>query len=237
MPMRVLSGFGLMVAVGVVALAPGVAKAQTLDAVLKQMDASSAKFRSAEANLRRDIFELVVKETTTQTGITYFQRSGSNLQMGIKFDPPSSQIVEIKDGLVQMFEPNANHLTTFSIKKDRARFESFLAVGFGGSGTDLAKLWTITFLGMEPMNDGPRKVQTAKLDLVAKDESTRNTVKHITIWVDPVQNVSLKQQIFFPDGNIQTATYTNLRVNQLTKSALDAFAIKYDKKTVTVDNH
>jgi outer membrane lipoprotein-sorting protein len=231
--MKILSGIGLMVAVGVVALAPGAAKAQTLDDVLKQMDASSAKFRSAQANLRRDIFERVVKETTTQTGITYFQRTGANLQVGIKFDPPSSQIVEIKDGFVQLFEPNANHLTIFPIKKDQAQF---LAIGFGGSGTDLAKLWTITFMGMEPMNDGPKKIQTAKLDLVAKDESTRNTVKHITIWVDPAQNVSLKQQIFLNDGNIQTATYTNLRVNQLTKSAIEAFAIRKNGKT-TVDQH
>ena len=47
---------------------------------------------------------------------------------------------------------------------------------------------------------------------------------------------SLKQQIFFPDGNIQTATYTNLRVNQLNKSAIDAFAIKKNGKT-SVDQH
>jgi outer membrane lipoprotein-sorting protein len=234
--MKGLSKAGWMVAVAVAALVSGTAKAQTLDAVLKQMDASSPKFKSAQANIRRDIYELVVKETTTQTGITYYQRSGSGLQLGIKFDPPSSQVVEIKDGLVQLFEPNANHLTIVSIKKHQAQAESFLTVGFGGSGTDLAKQWTITYQGMEPMNDGSKTVQTAKLDLVAKDESTRNTVKHITIWVDPVQDVSLKQQIFFPDGNIQTATYSNLRVNQLNKSALDAFAIKKNGKT-TVDTH
>jgi outer membrane lipoprotein-sorting protein len=232
--MKFLSRFGLMAAV-VISLT-GAGKAQSLDAVLKQMDASSPKFKSAQANLRRDIYELVVKETTSQTGITYYQRVGASLQVGIKFDPPSSQIVEIKDGLVQLFEPNANHLTIISIKKNQAQYESFLAVGFGGSGTDLAKQWTITFQGMEPMSDGAKTIQTAKLDLVAKDESTRNMVKHITIWVDPAQDVSLKQQIFMNDGNIQTATYTNLRVNQLTKSAIDAFAIKKNGKT-SVENH
>lgn len=234
--MKGLSGFGLVAAVVGVTLMPAVGKAQTLDAVLKQMDAGSAKFKSAQANIRRDIYELVVKDTTSQTGITYYERVGSGLQVGFKFDPPSSQIVEIKDGLVQMFEPNANHLTVISIKKHQAQAESFLTVGFGGSGTDLAKQWTIAYQGMEPMSDGSKTVQTAKLDLVAKDESTRNTVKHLTLWIDPVQDVSLKQQIFFPDGNIQTATYTNLRVNQLNKSAIEAFAIKRNGKT-TVDQH
>ncbi len=235
--MKCLSGFGLVAAVVGVTLMPAVGKAQSLDAVLKQMDAASAKFKSAQANIRKDTYELVVKETTTQTGITYYERVGANLQVGIKFDPPSSQIVEIKDGLVQLFEPNANHLTIISIKKNQAQYESFLALGFGGSGTDLAKQWTINFQGMEPMNDGTKTVQTAKLDLVAKDESTRNMVKHITIWVDPAQDVSLKQQIFMPDGDIQTATYTNLRVNQLKKSAIDAFAIKTKWQRLRLISH
>ena len=75
--MKGLSGFGLVAAVVGVTLMPAVGKAQTLDAVLKQMDAGSAKFKSAQANIRKDTYELVVKDTTTQTGITYYQRVGS----------------------------------------------------------------------------------------------------------------------------------------------------------------
>jgi hypothetical protein len=138
--------------------------------------------------------------------------------------------------MVRMFDPNADHLTQISIKNNQAQYESFLTIGFGGSGTELAKHWTITFQGMEPQSDGTKMVQTAKLDLVAKDADARNLFSHITIWVDPVMDVSLKQQFFQPSGDIQTATYTNIRYNQLSKSDLAAYAIKTDKKT-TVDNH
>ncbi len=45
-----------------------------LDGVLRQMDEASTKFVSAEANFRWDLYERVVKETTTQTGTIYFKR-------------------------------------------------------------------------------------------------------------------------------------------------------------------
>jgi hypothetical protein len=59
---------------------------------------------------------------------------------------------------------------------------------------------------------------------------------HVTLWIDPALDVSLKQQFFQPSGDINTATYTNIRYNELKKSDMDAYAIKTDKKT-TYDNH
>ena len=55
-------------------------KAQTkpwdLDTVLHQMDVSSANFKSAQADVKKDLYERVVKDTTTQTGTVYYQRVG-----------------------------------------------------------------------------------------------------------------------------------------------------------------
>jgi outer membrane lipoprotein-sorting protein len=211
-------------------------KAGDLDAILHHMDVSGAKFQSAQADLKKDLYERVVKDTTTQTGKIYYERVGTGIQMGAVFVPPTAKVIEVKDGVVRMFDPNADHLTQISIKNNQAQYESFLTIGFGGSGTDLAKHWTISFQGMEPQNDGKKMVQTAKLDLVAKDAEARNLFSHITIWVDPEMDVSLKQQFFQPSGDIQTATYTNIRYNQLSKADLGAYAIKTDKKT-SVDNH
>jgi outer membrane lipoprotein-sorting protein len=207
-----------------------------LESVLHQMDVSGANFKSAQADVKKDLYERVVKETTTQKGTIYYQRTGTGVQMGAKFDPPTAKIVEVKDGMVRLFDPNTNHLTQISIKKNQNQYESFLTIGFGGSGTDLAKHWTINYMGIEPLSDGKKMVPTAKLDLVAKDPEAKNVFTHITIWVDPTLDVSLKQQFFQPSGDIQTATYTNIRYNQLKKPDMDAFAIKTDKKT-SVDTH
>jgi outer membrane lipoprotein-sorting protein len=85
-----------------------------------------------------------------------------------------------------------------------------LTTGFGAGSKDLNAAWTITFQGMETI-DG---VQTAKLDLVPKDEKIRDNFSHFTIWVDPSRDISLKQAFFQPSGDSRTVTYSNIRYNK-----------------------
>jgi outer membrane lipoprotein-sorting protein len=196
--------------------------ASNLKAVLAQMDASSASFRSAEAGIRKDQFEKIVHDTTTETGSIYFLHSGTAIQMGAKFDPPAAQTLEYKNGTLRIYQPGNNHLETRTASgADQARFQTALTLGFGGSGADLAKAWDITDQGSEQI-DG---VKVEKLDLVSKDESVRNNYAHITIWIDPVRDVSLKMVTFDPGGNTNTITYSNIRYNQPVKD-LSAYAIK-----------
>jgi outer membrane lipoprotein-sorting protein len=201
-----------------------------LDAVLRQMDAANLKFQSAEADFRWDLYELVVKETTTQTGTIYFKKQGTTTLMGARVVSPSIKIIEFRSGVVRLFEPGTDHLTIIDATKNKAQFESFLTVGFGGSGTDLVKSWTISDLGDETI-DG---VNTAKLDLVAKDPAVRNNCTHMTIWVDPVRGVQLKQSLYMPSGDYRTAVYANIKYNQ--KVDEKPYQININKKT-TIDKH
>jgi outer membrane lipoprotein-sorting protein len=89
------------------------------------------------------------------------------------------------------------------------------------------------------MSDGSKQVQVEKLDLVSKDPTIRNNYSHITIWVDPARDVSLKQTLFEasggkPSGNTRTAVYTNIRPNE--KVNTDAFAIKCPGKCTVVQH-
>jgi len=194
------------------------------------MDAASQKFQSAEADFRWDLYELVVKETTTQTGTIYFKKQGTTTVMGARIVSPSIKIIEFRNGVVRLFEPSTDHLTIIDATKNKAQFESFLTVGFGGSGTELAKAWTISDLGDETI-DG---VKTAKLDLVAKDPAVRNNCTHMTIWVDPVRGIQLKQSLYMPSGDYRTAVYANIKYNQ--KVDEKPYQIKTDSKT-TKDQH
>ena len=218
---------------GVVLCASGSAVAQPkpghLDEVLRQMDAASEKFKSAQADFRWDLYERVVKETSTQTGTIYFMRDGALMEMGAKVLPPSAKVLEYRRGQLSLFDPGANHLLLMSSGAKQAEFESFLTLGFGGSGRDMAKAWTISDLGTEPMSDGEKMVSTEKLDLVAKDPGVRNMFTHIVIWIDPARAISLKQQFFMPSEDVRTSLYTHIRYNE--KVDTRPFAIKTDKNT------
>jgi outer membrane lipoprotein-sorting protein len=109
-----------------------------------------------------------------------------------------------------------------------------MTLGFGGSGTDLAKAWTITDQGSEPISDGMQTVKTEKLDLVSKDPSIRGNFSHITIWVDPARDVSLKQVSYQPSGDTRTVYFTNIRLNQPVDTK--PFAINCKGKCVVVQH-
>ncbi len=201
-----------------------------LDEVLRQMDAASLKFQSAEANFRWDLYERVVKETTTQTGTIYFKKQGSSINMGTRITSPSLRLIEFRNGVVRVFDPTSNHLTIINTAKNKSQVEAFLTVGNGGSGKDLAAAWTIADLGDEVL-DG---VKTAKLDLVPKDPAVRANCTHMTIWVDPVRGIQLKQSLYMPSGDYRTAVYTDIKYDQ--KVDEKPYQIKTDSKT-TVDQH
>ena len=201
-----------------------------VQAVLRQMDAASAKFKSTEADFKWDLYERVVRETTTQVGRIYFERVGTGTEMGAVIQPPQAKTIEYKDGLVRIFDPGANHVT--QLRGNQAQLESFLTLGFGGSGKDLEKAWTVTAQGTEAISDGAQSVMTTKLDLVPKSDSVRANFSHILIWVDPTRGISLKQQAFTPSEDVRTATFTHIRYNQ--KVDVSKYAIKTDKKT-TID--
>jgi outer membrane lipoprotein-sorting protein len=196
-----------------------------VDEVLREMDAASARFKSAEADFRWELFERVVKQTTTQSGTIYFVKDGTNTQMGARLDSPAPKFLEFRDGTLRVFDPGPDHLTTISSKQNQAQIEAFLTLGFGGSGKDLAKVWTISDLGTESI-DG---VETAKLDLVPKDPNVRNNCTHIIIWVDASRGISLKQEFFMPSEDTRTSYYSNIRLNE--KIDEKKYAIKTDSKT------
>jgi outer membrane lipoprotein-sorting protein len=201
-----------------------------LDEVLRQMDLASKKFQSAEADFRWDLYEKVVKETTTQKGTIYFKKQLGTTVMGAKIVSPSIKIIEFRNGVLRLFDPGTNHLTTVDATKNKAQVESFLTTGFGGSGEDLEKAWTISDLGDEVV-DG---VQTAKLDLVPKDPAVLKNCTHMTLWVDPVRGVELKQSLYMPSGDYRTAVYSNIKYNQRVDEK--PYQIKTDSKTTT-DQH
>ena len=209
------------------------AKSQSLPEVLHQMDAASTRFHSAQADFRWDLYERVVRQTTTQNGSIYFEKNGSSTQMGAKIEPPYTKFLEYKNGTLRLFDPGADHLTVLHAGANQQQYESFLTLGFGGSGTALAKSWNITLQGHETLNDDSGPIDAVKLDLVPKDPKVAENVTHITIWVDLKRGISLKQQFFLPSEDQKTATYTHIRYNQKVNTA--SYAIKTDKKT-TIDN-
>jgi outer membrane lipoprotein-sorting protein len=217
---------------GLVVSFPGLLRAQTatpesntdLQKVIGELNAAAAKFSSAQADFTWDQFTAVVQEHETQTGTIYFERKKSATRMAAYIkqdngkDAPKTVIYD--GGEVNFYEPTIKQLTTIKAGANRGQFESFLTLGFGGSGNDLEANWKVTLLGTENM-DG---VTVAKLDLVPKEQKVRDNFTHVTIWVEPSRGISHKQIFYQPSGDLRTVTYKNIRYN--TPLASDIFQLK-----------
>jgi outer membrane lipoprotein-sorting protein len=197
-------------------------QAQSCDAtrVLAQMDAASAKFQSTQADFKWDVLQSVVNEHDIQSGTIYFERHGNSTSMAAYIKQPAEKTVFYNGTTLTLLQPEIKQETLFSAGSNRGQYESFLTLGFGGSGKDLQNNWTVSCQGMESI-DG---TQTAKLDLKPTQQAVANTFSHVTVWIDPTRSLSLKQIFYEPSGDNRTATYTGIKYN--TKIPADMFKPK-----------
>lgn len=211
------------------------ADSSSLDPVLKRMDAASANFRSVQADFEWDSYEKVIDEIDEiQTGTIYFRRSGKDIEMMAVVKMAGSDRAKLKSepkyvlfskGKIRMYQPKPDQVTEHDLGNNRAELETYLTLGFGGSGQDLVRTFDVTYLGPETI-DG---VATAKLQLVPKSEKVRNTYKQIFLWIDLDRGISVQQQFIQPQGDYRLAKYSSIRINE--KIPDDDFKLKTTSKT------
>lgn len=229
-------GFGLLVlclALGATLAAGGIAEAPgnesaagpSLETVLDQMDAAAAKFQSAQADFVWDQYQRVVDETDTQKGKLYFRRAGKETQMAADIAEPEKKYMLFTGGRLSVYQPRIDQVTEYDAGKDRESVQTFLVLGFGGRGHDLAKSFSVKLGGVETV-DG---VRTVKLELVPKSAKARSLFERVTLWVDPARGVSLRQQAWESSGDYRLAHYANIRLNE--KIPDDVFQLKTTSKT------
>ncbi len=182
--------------------------------VISQLNSAAAKFQSAQADFSWDQLTASVQDHDVQTGTIYYQRKKSVTEMALDIQQENGQAAPkmvLYDGTeLKLYQPTIKQLTRLRSGANRAQFESFLTLGFGGSGSDLEANWTVSFLGAESIEG----VAVAKLDLVPKEKSVANNFSHVTIWIDPIRSISYKQILYEPSGDSRTAIYKNIRYNQ-----------------------
>lgn len=202
------------------------AKAQ-LSQVVAQMDRTAASFHTTQANFVWQQYTKVIEDISdTQKGTVYFRRNGNQVEMSANVsDPSPPKYVLFTGSKVQVYQPKIDQVTQYDTGKDRAAFESFLVLGFGGSGQDMLKSFEVSYLGNEKVSN----IDTAKLNLVPKSEKARNTFNHIWLWIDPSRGVSIRQQLFEPDGDYRMADYSDIRLNQ--KISDGVFKLNTNSKT------
>ncbi len=142
--------------------------------------------------------------------------------------PP--KYVLFSGGVVKVYDHGGSmdQVTEYNAGKNKAAFESFLVLGFGGAGHDLQKSFDVKYGGTENVLG----VNAAKLELTPKAQNVRNMFEQIILWIDPARGISVQQQFLSKDGDYRLAKYKNIVLNG--KISDDVFKLKTTSKTTTV---
>jgi outer membrane lipoprotein-sorting protein len=196
-----------------------------LDGVLKKMDEAAAHFQTAQADFMWEQFQKVVEETDTQTGTVYYKRAGNEIEMLADIRQPDRKIVLYKEGKLQVYQPKIDQVMQYPAGANRGELESYLVLGFGGSGQDLKKSFDVTYGGEETI-DG---IATAQLELIPKSDKMRGNFSKILLWIDLARGISVQQKFMQGQGDYRLAKYSGVKMNA--KLANDVFQLKTTGKT------
>lgn len=221
--------------------APKPVDTPSLESVLKKMDSTAANFRTTQAEFEWDIYQKVIDSVDdVETGTIYYRRDGKDIDMmaevkkgGPSSDPkdlkPESRFVLYSGGKIRLYEPKIDRLTEVDLGKNQADYQSYLVLGFGGSGEELQKTFDVSYAGPETVGG----VATAKLKLIPKSQKIRDTYSEIYLWIDLDRGISVKQQFMQSSGDYRLATYSGIQINGK-KIPDDVFKLKTTGKTQVV---
>ncbi len=200
----------------------------TLESVLKKMDEAAAHFQAAEANFVFDQYQRVVDEHDSQKGTVYYRRAGQQIEMMAEFTEPERKYVLYKDGKLQVYDPKIEQVMQYSTGQNRDQVESFLVLGFGGSGEDLKKSFDVSYQGEETIDNIP----TAKIHLIPRSEKTRANFPEIILWIGLDTGISVQQKLVQTQGDYRLAKYSDINLHP--KINNDVFKLKTTSKTTFV---
>lgn len=128
------------------------------------MDRAADNFKTAEANFVWDQYSKVVNDHDLQKGTIYYRRASNGVEMASHITSPARKYVLFAGGKMDVYQPEIEQVTEYNAGKNKADFESFLVLGFGGRGHDLQKSFEVRFDGAENVDGVP----AAKLTLTPK---------------------------------------------------------------------
>ena len=189
------------------------------------MDSAAANFQTAQADFVWDQYQRVVDETDTQKGTVYYRRASKEIEMLADIKEPDRKMVLYKDSKLQVYQPKIDQVLVYPAGANRGELESYLVLGFGGSGEDLKKSFDVSYEAEETV-DG---IATARLALVPKSDKIRSNFSKIFLWIDLARGISVQQKFMQSQGDYRLAKYSAVRLNG--KVGNDVFQLKTTGKT------
>jgi outer membrane lipoprotein-sorting protein len=191
---------------------PLLLSAGPLEEVLAQMDAGAQSFAGVKAKIRKASYTAVIDDLSEEIGTFAMTRKGAktaSIQMKIDFTEPDERAVAFSGRKGEIYYPKIKTVHEYDLGKHKSLVESFLLLGFGTSGKQLAKDYTVKYVGEEEMAG----VATHHLEMVPKSKKAREKFSQVDMWVAKEGAYPVQQKFIAAGGDYSQLTYMDVEIN------------------------
>ena len=162
----------------------------SLDEVIKRVQAQQKNTKTIEADFRQEKILALLAKPEVSTGRFVFSKPDKVLWM---YDAPKRVEMLISNGMLTTYYPDLNKAEQLEVKRYQDRI--FKYMGASGAIDDLAAFFDFTFTNT---SDKPFYV----LDLSPKSKGIAKRVQHIRIWIEKKTYLTSKFEYVEGDGDI-----------------------------------
>jgi outer membrane lipoprotein-sorting protein len=183
--------------------------------ILARMDKAAIKFKNMTARVTNLVHTDVISDDSTETGTVVMQKVGAGEVRGlINFLTPDKRSVSFENRKLSLYYPKINTVQEFDLGKHGEQLDQFLMIGFGTSGTALAKDYDVSVSRTATVK-GFEGIQTIRLLLIPKTAEARLYVRQVELWIPETGDpYPVQEKISAPSGDYRVITYTELKTNQ-----------------------
>jgi outer membrane lipoprotein-sorting protein len=182
---------------------------ETADAVLARMDRESAGFRQITSKVKKSDYTAALNDTTSESGEMWLRRNGRQIVMRTEFAAPQLRSLAVAAGKAQIYYPKIRTVQIYDLGKAGVLVDQFLVLGFGSSGKEIARNYTVT-VGAEESIHGEK---TSRLDLIPKSAKVLEQIRKVELWIPQGAGHPVQQRVTEPNGDYYLFTYSEIKLN------------------------
>jgi outer membrane lipoprotein-sorting protein len=181
-----------------------------VQAVLARMDVSGPAFRSVTGKVTRETFTAIVDDKSEESGTIAMLRSKSKeIRMKMEFTKPDVRAVAFHGQKAEIYYPKRGDVEEYDLGKHKSLVEQFLLLGFGGSGKDLQKNYSVKYAGEETIAGQ----KASRLELIPKSAQVKENYSKLELWIADPGGYPVRQKLYQPSGNYSSVTYSDIKWN------------------------
>ena len=183
--------------------------------MIARMNKAAEAFKAMTAEVTYLTHTDVLNDNSTESGSVVMKKVlPGEVQGLIDFTKTADKrTVTFEKRRVRVFYPKTKIVQEYDLGEQGEQLDQFLMIGFGTSGTALARDYSMKVFPPEPLK-GRQGVQAVRLELIPAGAKAREYIKKLELWVPTTgEPYPLEEKISQPNGDYREITYSDLEIN------------------------